>query len=146
MTDSLLIPLTPEQSTFTFDGGLAGRMTDPVETALRDISGQHSPAENTEIPFLAARAVVLDDERTTAAFGRRTEVWLDYGTTSGSLTPAEAREVLEAMRDFLPRLEAVIEIAEREAADDFPGDPELARLHLEAEDLRIKAITEGAQA
>jgi hypothetical protein len=133
--------LTPEQATPVMDDGLGAWTTAPVETELRDIDGQYSARENEELPFLAARMVVSDYK--PQAYGRRTEVWLDYGRTTGALTPAEAREALAAMRGFCDRLEAVVVLAEESAAGDFEGDPEIARLDLEAEDRRIRAITEG---
>lgn len=133
--------LTPEQSTPVLDDGLGAWTTAPVETELRDIDGQYSARENEALPFLAARMVVSDYK--PQAYGRRTEVWLDYGRTTGSLTPAEAREALAAMRGFCDRLEAVIALAEESAVGDFEGDPEIARLDHEAETRRIRAITEG---
>lgn len=110
----------------------------PVETALRNIDAAHSPSENAQHPFLAARTVVINDK--PQAYGRETRVWLDYGSSTGELSPAEAREALEAMRDFVTQFAAVVEHAERTAADDFTGDPEIARLDREAQDQRIAAV------
>ncbi|EPD56388.1 hypothetical protein [Streptomyces sp. HGB0020] len=134
-------PLTAEQSTLTPDDSLGGWMTAPVETELRDIDDHCTPDENETLPFLAAKVVVIGYRQ--QAYGRRTQVWLDYGRTTGSLTPAKAREVLAAMASFCADFEAVIELAEREAIADFEGDPEIAAADREAEDRRIRAVTEG---
>jgi hypothetical protein len=133
--------LTPAQRTPVMDYGMGASTTGPVETTLRDIDDQCSARENEELPFLAAQMVVSDYR--SQAYGRRTEVWLHYGRATGSLTPAKAREVLSAMRGFVDRLEAVVDLAEESAADDFEGDPEIARLDTEYEDRRIKRITEA---
>lgn len=136
-------PLTPEQRTFVPDEGLAGRMTAPIETTLQDIDSDHDP-EQSLLPFLAAQAVVIEDQ--PEAFGRRTEVWLHMGSITGGLDVVKARRTLAEMRAFLPKLEAVIALAEEQAAGDYAGDPELAAIYREAEDRRIKAISAGAQA
>lgn len=115
--------------------------TAPVETEMRDIDASSSAAENAQIPFLAARVVVINDK--PQAYGRETCVWLDYGRTTGELSPAEARHALEAMRGFVTDFAAVVEHAERTAVDDFKGDPEIARLDEEATTRRIRAITEA---
>lgn len=134
-------PLTPAQSTFTVDTGLGAHLTTPVETQLRDIDDNYRDAENQQIPFLAAKVVVFDDK--PQAYGHHTQVWIDYGRTTGSVTPDKARQVLDAMRGFCDQLEAVVVLAEESAAGDFDGDPEIARLDMEAEDRRIKAINEA---
>ncbi|QDN58714.1 hypothetical protein [Streptomyces sp. S1D4-20] len=144
-------PLTPEQATLVLDDGLGAWVTEPTETELRDLDSDPDPDLAANVPWLAAR-VILNDYR-PQAYGRQTKVWLDYGTTTAELLPAQAREALEAMRAFLPRLEAVVELAEQTAAGDFEGDPEIARLDREAEkrriraidDARLKAILEGLQ-
>ncbi|MET9830106.1 hypothetical protein ABZ078_12480 [Streptomyces sp. NPDC006385] len=133
--------LTPAQQTLTPDDGLGGWMTAPVETAHRDIDDNALPAENEQIPFLAAKAVVLGYR--SQAYGRRTQVCLDYGGSCGSLTPPQAREVLAAMRAFTDQFEAVIEIAAESAAGDFEGDPEIAAADEEAEKRRTRRISEG---
>ncbi|WP_371669998.1 hypothetical protein OG985_21585 [Streptomyces sp. NBC_00289] len=133
--------LTPEQSTLVMDEGLGGWRTTRVETDLRDIDDQRTPAENGETPFLAAEVVVSDYR--SRAYGRKTEVWVSYGLTTGSVTPAKAREVLAAMRGFASQLEAVVDLADEIAEDDFEGDPEIAAADRAAEDLRIKRITEA---
>ncbi|MFF3346108.1 hypothetical protein [Streptomyces sp. NPDC002779] len=133
--------LTAAQSTLTADIPLGGWMTAPVESALRDIDDSCSDAENAQLPFLAAKTVVIDYR--SQAYGRRTEVWLDYGRTTGSLSPAKARIVLAAMRTFTDQFEAVIAFAEESAVRDFEGDPEIAAADREADDRRIRAITEG---
>ncbi|MEU3441772.1 hypothetical protein ABZ755_15370 [Streptomyces griseoincarnatus] len=111
----------------------------PVETALRNIDSAHTDRENAQIPFLAARTVVVNDK--PQAYGRETRVWLDFGTATGELSPAEARVVLDALRRFTTDFESVVERAARIAEDDFEGDPEIARLDREAEDRRIVTRT-----
>jgi hypothetical protein len=111
----------------------------PVETVHRDIDCCSSDAENARLPFLAVKTVVTNDK--PQAYGRKTQVWLDYGRSIGELSPAEGREVLEAMRAFVPLFEIVVEQAERSARDDFEGDPEIARLDQEADYRRAQAIT-----
>ncbi|MFF7982317.1 hypothetical protein ACFZDK_24835 [Streptomyces sp. NPDC007901] len=128
--------LTPEQATFTDDYGFGGAMTAPVETQLADIAADPDPEWRVTPQWLAARAVIQDYR--SQAHGRHTKVWLSYGTSTGELTVAEAREALKVMRDFLPQLEAVIEIAEESASKDFEGDPEIARLDDEYEDRKVK--------
>lgn len=113
--------------------------TAPVETAMRDIDAGHLADENAKVPFLAARIVVINDK--PQAYGRETRVWLDYGTTTGELSPAEARVALDAIRRFVTDLETVVDQATAVADDDFEGDPEIARLDREAEDRRIAART-----
>ncbi|MBT2526844.1 hypothetical protein J7E91_15770 [Streptomyces sp. ISL-99] len=112
----------------------------PVETRLRDAAVDSSGygANGDSLPWLSAQVVVTNDK--PHAYGRRTQVWLGYGVHMGELTPAEAREALEAMRGFVRRLEHVVKQAEEIARDDFDGDPEIARLDREAEDRRIRAI------
>lgn len=112
-----------------------------IETAMRDIDSESSPEENAALPWLEAQVAVISDK--PQAYGRRTRVWLGYGLAVGELSPAEARQALTELRAFTARLEAVVQAAERSAAHDFEGDPEIARLDREAEDRRIKAITEG---
>ncbi|GKQ37377.1 hypothetical protein [Streptomyces sp. A012304] len=112
-----------------------------VETAMRDIDSSYSREENAQLPWLAAQVVVTNDK--PQAYGRETRVWIDYGTATGELSPAEARQALDAMRGFVAELESVVVHAEESAADDFEGDPEIARLDREADDRRIRAITEA---
>lgn len=133
--------LTVAQSTLVADEGLGGWRTARVESDLRDIDDQRSAAENAETPFLGAEVVVTDYR--SQAYGRQTEVWISYGITTGSVSPAKAREVLAAMRGFVYQLEAVVDLADRIAEDDFEGDPEIARLDREATDRRIRAVDEG---
>ncbi|MFE5139279.1 hypothetical protein ACFRDV_16650 [Streptomyces fagopyri] len=129
--------LTPAQTTPVLDEGLGAWLTAPVETALRDIDDNGSRADNERTPFLAAQVMVSDYR--PQAYGRHTELWLHYGRSTGTLTPAKAREVLDAMREFLPQLEAVVALAEESAAGDFDGDEEIRRLDREAEERRIRA-------
>lgn len=132
--------LTAAQSTLVPDDSLGARTTAPVETELRDLDSQHSDRENEALPFLGAQVVVSDYR--SQAYGRTTRVWLNYGSTVGELSPAEARAALDAIRAFLPRLAAVVDFAEQEAAGDFEGDPKIARLDHEAETRRIRAVSE----
>lgn len=132
-------PLTAAQLTPTLDAGLGAWITAPVETTMRDIDDTSSAAENAQVPFLAAQMVVSDYR--PQAYGRRTSLWINYGLTTGTVTPAKARQVVQEMRDFAERLEALCDVAEESAASDFEGDPEVARLDREAADARIKAIT-----
>jgi hypothetical protein len=112
-----------------------------IETALRDIDSSLTPEERARWPWLAAQVVVICDR--PQAYGRQTRVWLDFGTSTGELSPAEARQALAELRGFTAQLEAVVAAAEQTAGGDFAGDPEIARLDREAEDRRIMAITEG---
>ncbi|MDX3571949.1 hypothetical protein [Streptomyces sp. ID05-47C] len=112
-----------------------------IETAVRDIDASNTASDNAQRPWLAAQVVVTNDK--PQAYGRETRVWLDYGLTTGELSPAQARQALEAMREFVAQFEAVVAHAEQSAVDDFEGDPEIARLDREAERRRIRAITEG---
>lgn len=124
--------------------GMDWHSTAPVETTLRDIDASTPESENARIPFLAARIVLSNDK--AQAYGRETRVWLDYGTTTGELTAAKAREVLTAMRGFVTELEAVVDQAEEIAKDDFEGDPEVARLDREAGDRHIARRTAELEA
>jgi len=137
-------PLTPAQSIPAPDDGLGAWITAPVETTLRDIDDQCAARENEELPFLAAQMVVSDYR--PQAYGRHTNVWLHYGRTTGTLTPAKAREVLAAMRDFTDQFEALLDLAEKTSVGDFEGDPEIARLDREAEDRRIAAVSKARSA
>ncbi|MFF5004104.1 hypothetical protein ACFY3G_14815 [Streptomyces phaeochromogenes] len=136
--------LTPAQSTLVLDDGLGAWRTAAVETALRNIDADCTAAENAETPFLGAEVVVSDDR--AQAYGRRTKVWLQYGLTIGELPPAKAREVLAAIKGFIPQLEAVVALAEEIGAGDFEGDPEIARLDQAAERRRTRAIDEARAA
>ncbi|MGW3936475.1 hypothetical protein [Streptomyces phaeochromogenes] len=141
LLDTAAGPLTAAQRTLVLDDGLGAWRTAPVETEHRDIDDQRLPRENAETPFLTAE-VVMTDYR-SQAYGRQTEVWLGYGLTIGSLTPAKAREALDAIKDFVPYLEAVVELAEEIGARDFEGDPEIAAADREYEERRSRAISEA---
>ncbi|MDG9717438.1 hypothetical protein [Streptomyces sp. DH24] len=112
-----------------------------IETVMRDIDSSLTPEERAQWPWLAAQVVVINDK--PQAYGRQTRVWLDFGTSTGELSPTEARQALAELRGFTARLEAVVDAAERTAADDVEGDPEIARLDREADDRRIRAITKA---
>ncbi len=115
----------------------------PVETELRDsdIDSSGYGRNGTNLPWLAAEIIVANDQ--PQAYGRETEVWLSYGIHTAQLTPARAREALTAMRGFITQLEAVCDQADQIAADDFKGDPEIARLDREADDRRIQRINKA---
>ncbi|MFI2431954.1 hypothetical protein [Streptomyces sp. NPDC018693] len=123
------------------DGEPGWHSTTPIETELRNIDDNYSTAENAKVPFLGAQVVV--DNYRSQAYGRRTLVWLHFGTSTGTLTPAKARDALTAMRGFVAEFEAVVDQAAATAADDFEGDPEVARLDREAEDRRIAAVSKA---
>ncbi|MFJ3811532.1 DUF6907 domain-containing protein [Streptomyces sp. NPDC090073] len=121
------------------DGEPGWHSTAPIQTDHRSIDDNHSASTNEELPLLGAQIVV--DNYRSQAYGRRTLLWLHMGTTTGTLTPSQAREALTAMRGFVAEFEAVVDQAEAIAAADFDGDPEVARLDREAEDRRIAART-----
>jgi len=108
--------------------------TAPTETSLLasavDSSGYSDGTDN--LPWMTAQVVVSND--LPQAYGRHTSVWLGYGVHLAELTPGKAREALDSLRAFVARLEPVVDFAAQVAADDFPGDPEIARLDREAED------------
>lgn len=123
------------------DDGMPGwHHTAPIATTARDID---SDDPNPALPFLAARVTVIDEQ--ADAYGRHTEVWLDFGVHTAQLNPARAREVAADMRRFAERLVAVCDLADEIATDDHDGDPEI-RARYDAElDARLKAITEASQ-
>jgi hypothetical protein len=112
----------------------------PAETKLRDaaIDSCGRSGNGDGLPWLSARVVVSNDK--PQAYGRNTQVWLDYGLRTGELSPAEARSAMEAMRCFVKRLEHVVTQAEEIAQDDFEGDPEIALLDREASDRRVQFL------
>lgn len=117
--------------------------TADVATELRDADLDTSGySENgNDLPWLAARVTVANDK--AHAYGRKTQVFLDYGVSIAEMDLAKAREALNAMRAFVAQLTLVVDQADRIGADDFEGDPEIARLDREAEDRRIKAIDDA---
>ncbi|MFF5029216.1 DUF6907 domain-containing protein [Streptomyces collinus] len=121
------------------DGEPGWHSTAPIETAHRSVDDNHSASANERLPLLSAQIVV--DNYRSQAYGRHTLLWLHMGTTTGTLTPSQAREALTAMRGFVAEFEAVVDQAEAIAAADFDGDPEIARLDREADDRRIAART-----
>lgn len=121
------------------DGEPGWHSTAPIETEHRSIDDNHSTTENQKLPLLGAQ-IVVDNER-SQAYGRHTRVWLHLGTTTGTLTVAQARKALTAIRGFAAEFEAVVDSAEAIADDDFDGDPEIARLDRDAEGRRIAART-----
>ncbi|MFH9941317.1 hypothetical protein ACH4OT_18600 [Streptomyces murinus] len=125
------------------DGEPGWHSTAPIETEHRSIDDNHTVAENQALPLLGAQ-IVVSNER-SQAYGRYTSVWLHLNATTGTLTVAEAREALTAIRGFAAEFEAVVDSAEVIAAADFDGDPEIAAADREADDRRIRAITERLQ-
>lgn len=127
-------------------GAMDAHSTRPVESTLLaadlDCSGYSTGSDN--LPWLTAQVVVINDK--PQAYGRETRVWLGYGVHLAELSPAKARQALDAMRAFTDQLAQVVDDAERIAADDFDGDPEIARLDMEAQDRRAgrKPRTGGA--
>lgn len=133
--------LTAEQSTPVLDKGLGGQITAVIETELRDIDSDADPERTADAPFLAAQMVVMDHR--SQAYGRRTELWLHMGTTTGALTPSEARTAVAEARAFFDKFEVLIALAEREATGDFEGDPEIAAADSDALDRRIRGAAEA---
>ncbi|MFE2828481.1 hypothetical protein [Streptomyces sp. NPDC059271] len=115
--------------------------TAPVETPLRvselDHSGYSSNGE--DLPWMTAQVVVVNEK--AQAYGRATQIWLGYGVHLAEMTPAQGRAALDELRAFTVRLAAVVDLAEQVAADDFPGDPEVARLDTEATEKRIAGVS-----
>jgi hypothetical protein len=128
----------------TESGAPEWHYTAPAATDLRDADMDASGYSDNGhcLPWLAARVVVTNDK--PQAYGRKTEVWIDYGIQSAELTPARAREALAALREFAVRLEGVIADAERVAVDDFEGDQEIAAADREGMDRWIRAVTEAS--
>jgi hypothetical protein len=124
-------------------GAMEWHSTAPVETTLKaaDVDSSGYSANGEQLPWMTAQTVVVNDQ--AQAYGRRTSVWLGYGVHLAEISPAEARMALDAMRAFTLRLAAVIDFAEQVAADDFAGDPEIARLDREADDRRASRVVEG---
>ncbi|MFF9215512.1 hypothetical protein [Streptomyces viridosporus] len=98
--------LTEAQTTLTYDNGLDGHRTAPVETEQRDVDSISSDAENQRTPLFSAEIAVTD----------RTEIWFGYGTTIGEVSPAKARQIAATMRDFAARLDALCDVADEIAA------------------------------
>lgn len=127
-------------------GALECHSTSVVETRLlasdMDCSGYSANGES--LPWMTVQVVVNNDK--AQAYGRQTSVWLGYGLHLAELSPAKAREALDALRAFTDQLAQVVDDAEQIAADDFDGDPEIARLDTEAQDRRTgrKPRTGGA--
>ncbi|MFF7763156.1 hypothetical protein [Streptomyces griseorubiginosus] len=119
--------------------------TAPVETTLKaaeiDSSGYSQGSDN--LPWMTAQVIVHNEQ--AQAYGRRTQVWLGYGVHLAEISPAEARRALDSLRAFTVRLAAVVDCAEQVAADDFAGDPEIARLDREADDRRSGVAAEGQE-
>ncbi|MEU5892550.1 hypothetical protein ABZ835_37775 [Streptomyces sp. NPDC047461] len=110
--------------------------TKPAETSILaadlDCSGYSANGEG--LPWMTAQTVVVNDQ--AQAYGRRTSVWIGYGVHLAEVSPAEARRALDSLRGFVTKLAAVVDFAEQTAADDFAGDPDVARLDREANERR----------
>lgn len=129
-------PLTPAQSTLTYDEGLGAHRTAAIESELRDVDD--NAAENAAVPLFRAEIVVTDWKplppvKVDGMFrpggtldGRFTQMWFGYGVTTGTVTPAKAREIVAEMRAFAARLDALCDRADAIAASDFEGAPENA--------------------
>ncbi|MFI0134754.1 hypothetical protein [Streptomyces luteogriseus] len=123
--------LTEAQRALTYDEGLGAHRTAPIESAMRDIDDEHTPDENAAVPLLGAEVVVTNWKPSeplqedgmfrpgTAVEGRFTQLWLMYGTSTGTVSPAEAREIVAEMRDFAARLEVLCDVADAIATDDY---------------------------
>jgi hypothetical protein len=124
-------------------GALECHATNPAETKLRitDVDSSGYSENGATLPWLSAQVIVINDR--AQAYGRETRVWLSSGVHLAEISPAKARQALDAMRGFVAQLAVVVADAERIAADDFDGDPEIARLDTEAADARVKRITEA---
>jgi hypothetical protein len=124
-------------------GALECHSTAPIETSIlaadMDCSGYSENGES--LPWMTAQVVVNNEK--AQAYGRQTRVWMGYGVHLAEISPAEARRALDAMRAFTVRLAAAVDFAEQVAEDDFRGDPEIARLDMDAADRRARGITEG---
>ncbi|MFJ3229795.1 hypothetical protein [Streptomyces sp. NPDC086787] len=122
-------------------GAMECHSTAPVESSILaadlDCSGYSENGEG--LPWMTAQVIVHNDK--PAAYGRSTQVWIGYGVHLAEVSPAKAREALDAMRGFVSQLETVVMQAEQSATADFPGDPEVARLDREAEQRRVHGIT-----
>ncbi|MFJ9217883.1 hypothetical protein ACIRJL_17225 [Streptomyces sp. NPDC102383] len=129
--------LTEAERTLTPDDGLGAQRTTAIETEAREITD--GPAE--DVPWLAAEIVVTDYR--SQAYGRHTQLWLHNNRDTAELNVVQARAQVREARAFLDRFEALIDHAETVAAGDYDGDPEVAAADREAEDRRIKAITES---
>lgn len=138
-------PLTEAQTTLSRDQGLGVYRTAPVETEMRNVDSVFSNAERAQTPLFAAEIVVADGKclPDETVDGRFTQMWVSHGTSTGEMSPAEAREIVQTARDFADRLEALCDRADEIAADDYQLDPEASRLKREAEDRRIRAVTEA---
>ncbi|MEW2610237.1 hypothetical protein AB0937_08505 [Streptomyces sp. NPDC047880] len=133
--------LTVPQQTLSYDEGLGAHRTAPIESAMRDIDDEHTPDENAAVPLLGAEVVVTNWKPSeplqedgmfrpgTAVEGRFTQLWLMYGTSTGTVSPAKAREIAREMRDFAARLEVLCDVADEIATDDYEADVDA---HLDA--------------
>lgn len=117
----------------------AGAAKTELRTTDLDYDGYNE--DRDALPWLSAETVVTCDK--PQAYGRETRVLLGYGVHLAELSPARARQALEAMRGFVAQLAAVVDDADRVALDDFAGDPEIAQADCDAEAARRRRITEG---
>ncbi|MFE1250500.1 hypothetical protein [Streptomyces sp. NPDC058741] len=123
--------LAEAQRTLTYDEGLGAHRTAPVESPMRHLDDQYSAEENAAVPLFAAEVVVTDWKSLApvqvgglfgpggTVDGRFTELWFHHGTSTGTVTPAKAREIAQELRAFAARLEALSDVADEIAADDY---------------------------
>ena len=123
--------LTVPQQTLTYDEGLGAHRTTAIESPMRHLDDQYTAEENAAVPLFAAEVVVTDWKSLTpvqegglfrpggTVNGRFTDLWFHHGTTTGTVTPAKAREIAREMRDFAARLEALSDVADEIATDDY---------------------------
>jgi hypothetical protein len=123
--------LTTPQTTLIHDEGLGAWRTARIESAMRDVDDIATPEENAQTPLFAAEIVVTDWKPLApvqegglfrpggTVDGRFTEMWFHYGTTTGTVAPAKARQIVAEMRAFVDRLEALCDRADEIAADDY---------------------------
>ncbi|MGW8746510.1 hypothetical protein [Streptomyces sp. NPDC055794] len=148
--------LTEAETTLTYEEGFGSYRTAPVETAMRNVDSVFSDAENAQTPLFAAQVVVMDWQnrrpvKVDGKFvpggqvdGRFTEMRVSHGTSTGEMSPSEAREIVPVLRGFADRLEALCDRADEIAADDFELDAEESERKREALDRRVKAIDEAS--
>lgn len=133
--------LTVPQQTLTYDEGLGAHRTTAIESPMRHLDDQYTAEENAAVPLFAAEVVVTDWKSLTpvqegglfrpggTVDGRFTDLWFHHGTTTGTVTSAKAREIAREMRDFAARLEALCDVADEIATDDYEADVDA---HLDA--------------
>ncbi|QQM41965.1 hypothetical protein [Streptomyces liliifuscus] len=126
--------LTPAQSSLVLDEDFGGlRSAAPIESTMRDIDDQRTPAENAKTPFLAAEIVQLDWDRLSpvningrwqsrSVDGQFTKVWVHYGTNTADVSREKARDIAREMREFADRLDALVDRADEIGSSDFTDE------------------------